>query len=127
VLLKEPPNMGANSDLTRRAREDIEAVRAALRFGIRLRRDTGAAGEAGAVTAGSMERVRAQNPGKGRRRARRVELAVAAAVSWDVGDRTMFAGGFLLRGTSCARLEVRVRGGRMYRASVPFGREACAS
>jgi len=33
------PNMGANSDLTRRAREDIEAVRAALRFGIRLRRD----------------------------------------------------------------------------------------
>ena len=45
----------------------------------------------------------------------------------DVGDRTMFAGGFLLRGTSCARLEVRVRGGRMYRASVPFGREACAS
>ncbi len=32
--------MGANSDLTRRAREDIEAVRAALRFGIRLRRDS---------------------------------------------------------------------------------------
>ena len=34
--------MGANSDLTRRAREDIEAVRAALRFGIRLRRDSDA-------------------------------------------------------------------------------------